>query len=99
MFLAHTIGGTNIRGRPYTMADIVISAIAAAGFVLVSFFGIYHLGTIHRLKKHQAEWDQKKQIAIENGQNSEQIEWLYLAYIAHLYETRHILFGACFPRK
>ncbi len=81
------------------MLDVIISAIAAAGFVLAAFCGICRMGTARRLKKHQAEWDRKKHIAIENGQSNEQIEWLYLAYISHLMENRHILFGACFPRR
>ena len=81
------------------MTEIVVSAIAAAGFILVVFLWIFHMGTVRRLKKHQAEWNKKKKTAIENGLSDDQIDWLYLSYIEHLFENRSRFFGACFPRK
>ena len=72
---------------------------------IVSYYVFIRVGTNHLLKKHQAEWDEKKAKIKEEHKDLNEMDLRYLIdgeyvkYLRFLMMTRGTFLGACFPFK
>lgn len=81
------------------MIYIVFAMVTFAVIFIIVWNWNFDRQTEKLLMKHQKEWDERRSKLEQKGATDFEIDEAYLQYVEHLKNTRHEIYGACFPRK